>query len=153
MTLLSKYSGSNDYRAYYGRCMGFTVSLYGMHYLIDLICICMMWHTQYFEYYENFELSIDNIYYYFNALKDGGAELSNRLLSTIFFYMNYMRQETYGSFTLSLTWSCCVDLQVGSNLYYHNSIYIWLVILMIVDWFIYILYTIYYMDWRKKSSN
>lgn len=42
-----------------------------------------------------------------------GQELHWRLLSTVFYYMNYLNPRDYGSFSLSLTWSCCVDLHVN----------------------------------------
>ena len=42
-----------------------------------------------------------------------GEELHWRLLSSIFYYMNYLNPRDYGSFSMSLTWSCCVDLHAN----------------------------------------
>ena len=42
----------------------------------------------------------------------GGVPVYVRVLATALFFSNYLPASIYGSFTLSLVWSCCVDMQV-----------------------------------------
>ena len=42
----------------------------------------------------------------------GGVPAYIRILATALFFSNYLPASVYGSFTLSLVWSCCVDMQV-----------------------------------------
>lgn len=46
-------------------------------------------------------------------LVEGEFSLSQKLLAMSAFIMNYFPAEKMGSFTLSLCWSCCVDLHAG----------------------------------------
>lgn len=53
-----------------------------------------------------------------NFLPNGeyGASWLARVLSSAFFFVNYCDVTTFGSFSLTLFWSCCVDIQANTTL-------------------------------------
>lgn len=57
----------------------------------------------------------------------GGVPAYVRILATALFFSNYLPASIYGSFTLSLVWSCCVDIQVTLFLLFLVKTVSWIV--------------------------